>query len=375
VTVLTRANNRSVIEDHLLGLDTPRPEFLYYDPPPMLLKWKRWGLPVPLFYLAWQVGARAFVSSKLQAFDIIHHVTFCSFAIPGFWWVRKPAVVLGPLGGGMTAPWNMLPAFGSNSWKEIMRTIGVNLIAYSPLLWRSYKFASAILVANAETSQRIPKRYSEKVIRMIEVGVELPVRKEPDTCSGKKIFRLIWVGTLFPRKAAILAIEALSVCRHQGIDVEMHIVGDGAERRNLQWRTKELGIENAVVWHGRVAHAEALKKIANADAFIFTSARDTAGNVVLEAMAAGLPGIVIAHQGVAEITTSETALRIPPAPIPCMITQLAAGIKTLANDSDLRQRMGEASKKRVMDCFIWERKAETISLIYQEILQRERGRK
>lgn len=50
----------------------------------------------------------------------------------------------------------------------------------------------------------------------------------------------------------------------------------------------------------------------NADVFVFTSLRDTSGNVVLEAMSHGLPVIAINHHGVGEIVTDETGIRIDP---------------------------------------------------------------
>ena len=57
--------------------------------------------------------------------------------------------------------------------------------------------------------------------------------------------------------------------------------------------------------------AEISDFILSHDGFVFTSLRDTSGNVVLEAMAVGLPVIAFRHHGVAEMTTDQTALRVP----------------------------------------------------------------
>ena len=40
--------------------------------------------------------------------------------------------------------------------------------------------------------------------------------------------------------------------------------------------------------------------------------RDTSGNVLLEAMASGLPAVILSHQGVAEIATDDTARFLAP---------------------------------------------------------------
>jgi len=368
VTVLTRANNRRAIEAALADMSGDRPSFIYYDPSALWLRLKRMGLPISIFYLIWQIGARMAANTRLPSFDIVHHVTFCSFALPGFWWSKQPAVILGPLGGGMVAPRCLLPVFGRNKYREIFRSIVVFLATWNPLLRSSLERARAILAANEETALRIPAKFRSKVIRMIEVGVN-PARGT-STMSARRSdeFRLIWVGGFYPRKAAILAVEALAMALRDNPLIKLDFVGDGEEISRVKQRASTLGINPAIAWHGHLAHDETLRKIASADAFIFTSARDTAGNVVLEAMAAGIPGIVVAHQGAAEMTTAETAIRVAPDHPKKVAENLAEGILTLARDPDLRARMGEAARQRVLESFTWEKKAEAMLEIYRQAL-------
>jgi glycosyltransferase involved in cell wall biosynthesis len=368
VTVLTRANNRAPIEAALPGTAGRSPSFIYYDPPPLWLRLKKMGLPISIFYLIWQIGARMAANTRLPSFDIVHHVTFCSFALPGFWWSKHPAVILGPLGGGMVAPRSLLPVFGRNKYREIFRSIVVCLATCNPLLRRSLDRARAILAANEETALRIPGKFRSKVIRMIEVGVN-PARGTSTTSARRSDeFRLIWVGGFYPRKAAILAVEALAMALRDNPLIKLDFVGDGEEVSRVKQRASALGINPAIAWHGHLAHDETLRKIASADAFIFTSARDTAGNAVLEAMAAGLPSIVVCHQGAAEMTAAETAIRVAPDDPEKVAENLAQGILTLSRDPDLRARMGEAARQRVLEHFTWEKKAEAMMEIYRRAL-------
>ena len=54
---------------------------------------------------------------------------------------------------------------------------------------------------------------------------------------------------------------------------------------------------------GWLPHQEAIAQYAWADAFVFSSLRDTTGTVVVEALAAGLPVICLDHQGVHDVVT------------------------------------------------------------------------
>ena len=96
VTVVTRANNRAVIEAALATLPPPHPTFLYYDLSDWMIGAKRRGFPVALYYLFWQRGVTKFVAPRLREFDLIHHVTFNSFRQPGAWRACGKPIVLGP---------------------------------------------------------------------------------------------------------------------------------------------------------------------------------------------------------------------------------------------------------------------------------------
>ena len=126
VTVLTRANNRPLIEKGLATLEGKHPAFIYYDLPGWLLWLKKRGMSVAIYYFLWQLGARLHMRGKVEPFDLIHHCTFNSFRQPGFWWLTKKAVVIGPLGGGQVCPWNFLPWFRKQLLYEIFRSLTVD---------------------------------------------------------------------------------------------------------------------------------------------------------------------------------------------------------------------------------------------------------
>jgi len=365
VTVLTRTNNRGPIESALASMSGRLPGFIYYDPCASWLKLKKAGLPVSIFYVLWQIGSRRFIASKLDRFDIVHHLTFNSFTVPGFWWTNKPVVVLGPLGGGMVTPLKMMGLFGRRIFGELFRTIFVVLSSWNPLVRFSFAKAQTIISANSDTEKRIPHVLRHKSVRMLETGIHAEEVLGAESRSG---LRLLWVGTLTARKAPILAILALAKCRAAGLHAHLEFIGQGPELEKLKRTATKLDLLNQVKFTGFLPHAEVVDKFRDANIFLFTSIRDTSGNVLLEAMAAGLPSVILCHQGAAEMTTPETAIRVLPDSPERVANRLAEGILILAGNPELRSRMGEAARQRVLAKFTWEKKSEAMLAIYRRAL-------
>jgi len=99
--VLTRANNRGVIEAELAILRLPsehRPKFIWVDCADWVLRLKkRKIIGMNLYYFLWQIKARKSLDKMRLGADIIHHVTMCSFVLPGLWWGRREKIVIGRL--------------------------------------------------------------------------------------------------------------------------------------------------------------------------------------------------------------------------------------------------------------------------------------
>jgi glycosyltransferase involved in cell wall biosynthesis len=371
VTVVTLANNQSPIERALAGKVGPQPQFIYYDLPRGLTIWKRKEMPVILHYILWQLAIRWKLRHRLKEFDLIHHVTFNQFLIPGVWFFCRPRVVLGPLGGGQVFPWRFLPLLGARMPLEILRTLRVVADRINPYLYLRFYFASKILTANRDTFRRIPRVFRHKVVEMLETGVTPDQFQEPKATSERTGLHLVSIGRLTKTKGMELTLRAFAAAWKQEPAVRLTVIGDGPDDARLRRLAALLGVGEAVEWKGWLAHAEVQQTLARHDALIFTSLRDTSGNVILEAMACGLPVITLAHQGAATITTDETALRVCPTTIGRTINDLTGTILSLARSPELRARLGRAGRQRVHDVYSWDAKGEFMDGVYQSLFQTE----
>jgi len=366
VTVLTRANNAPALHAALANRTEPQPQFLFYDLPGWLLRHKGKALPTPLYYLFWQAAVRWRFRRVLRDFDLIHHLTFNSFRQPGFWWFTGRLVILGPLGGGQVCPWPFLRRFGRRLPGELLRSLSVQASRVYPHLLLSFGCARTILVANADTARRVPPCWRRKVRKLLETGISLDRIEPRPAASNAGGLKLLWVSRLEKIKAGELALMACAHAAREVPELQLTMVGSGPEESWLKQLASDLGVASRVQWLGKVPHVRVTELMRTGDVFLFTSVRDTSGNVLLEAMAAALPAITLRHHGAAEISTDDTAIRIPPSTPEHTAEKMGAAIVRLARSPEVRRSMGEQARRRVAEVFDWSAKVEQMSRFYRE---------
>lgn len=370
VLAITRANNRPAIEAALANRAGPHPEFLYYDLPPLLLRLKKRVLGTSAYYILWQIAARWHFRHEIQKADLIHHVTFNGVQFPGFWMATGKPVLLGPLGGGMTCPPAMLPLFGKAARKESIRTWIVRHLHFLPWWNPILAAADTVLAANRETADLLEKHRHGTVPVMLETAVD------PASISKQQrlprpadaLLRVLWLGQWEPRKAAVLALHALAIALEAAPDIRLIFAGSGPEESRMRTEAARLGISEQVDFLGRVPKAEVNALMDNSDAFLFTSIRDTSGNVVLEAMSRALPVIAVWHQGVREICDPASALLVEPTTPEETARGLAACLVRLRQEEGLGERIGAAGRERITEHFTWPIYLDRMATLYQRIL-------
>jgi glycosyltransferase involved in cell wall biosynthesis len=369
LTVLTREDNRRVIEAALAKQPEESPlrqvTFLYHDLSKPWLWAKRHGLPTLAYYALWQWSVSRRFGKLADEADVVHHLTFCTLLCPGFWRLKRATYVLGPVGAPQVNP-HYFSLFGDRAWLQRLRGWIMARFLGLPWLRRLLQSAAAVVPANSETrdfliAHGVPAR---EVI--LDTGS--PDAPEAKRHAGKTgTIRVMYAGQLERRKGLELALRALArTTGNGGCEGCFDIFGQGPDRERLTALAAELGIAAKVTFHGAVPQAELMRNFQQADAFLFTSVRDTSGGVNLEAMAHGLPVICIAHQGVGDITDESCAERIPAGPIEETIGKIAQAIIRLANDPARRVAMGEAATKRAREKFSWDEKFDRMCGHYRE---------
>lgn len=142
---------------------------------------------------------------------------------------------------------------------------------------------------------------------------------------------LLSVGRLAPEKGIDTILSAARIVQPVGgRSVRIAFVGDGPAEARYR-----ASAPSGTIFAGRLL-GEALSEFyASADGFVFASSTDTFGNVLLEAMASGLPVIAPDAGPTLEVANAGNALVVP-ARDP---RALAAAMQRLAGDANLRTKL------------------------------------
>jgi glycosyltransferase involved in cell wall biosynthesis len=154
--------------------------------------------------------------------------------------------------------------------------------------------------------------------------------------------RILTVGRITAQKDHLTLITALGILRRAGYPFTADIVGDGDLGRVVRDHAHRLEVSGHVVFRGLLRHDAVLGAYEAADIFVLSSRWEGCPNVVLEAMAHGLPIVATAVGGIPELVKhGESALLVPPGDPDA----LAAALARLLRDPALRRTIGEAARR------------------------------
>ncbi len=380
VTVITRANNREVIESALAAMPDTALRFVYYDLPAWARRFKRGERGLYLYYLLWQVGAYIMARRLLRdvRFDHVVALTFGSIWMPTFMQFLGVPFIWGPIGGGEAVPKNLLGALPLKArLMQRARYFLFGLNRVNPMARHCMRRASAILVRTMDTAVLIPDCWKDKCSVILETAVAEEVLKELDPTRrggdaadhppGTGPTTAIYTGRLIGLKNVPVALFAVAESVRCGRDIRLVIVGDGPERQRLEALARTLEIAARVEFRGKRPLPEVLQALRDADIYLFPSLKEGGVWSLMEAMAAGLPVICMETSGMAVITSDECAIRIPPMALPEVRQAMAEALVALCDDPGRRRAMGEAGRQRILDMFRWSEKGEFIEALLARI--------
>jgi glycosyltransferase involved in cell wall biosynthesis len=189
--------------------------------------------------------------------------------------------------------------------------------------------------------------------------------KPTDARVEEQPIRLLAVGSLETVKRIDRFISVVARLRRESkIEIKSVIVGEGSQRERLERRAAELGLSHDTCsFKGRIDDTASIYK--NADILVLTSDREGVPNVVLEAMASGLPVVATNVGGVPQIVRqNETGYVLDPENEDGM----TASLLKLIHDPSLRIRMGARAREYVEKNHSTNRLPEFLTDIYEAAL-------
>lgn len=174
---------------------------------------------------------------------------------------------------------------------------------------------------------------------------------------------LLFIGRLHPVKRLPLLIEALPFLNTDYPTVRLWIVGEGEERESLESLTSRLGLRERVTFLGNQTEVGDL--YASADLFVLPSESEGMPNVVIEAMAAGLPVLVSDGAGCGTVIESEKNGWIF---TEGSVETLAKTLRKILENNEIRISVATAGQRTILDRFSVDRMSSSFCEIYGDVL-------
>lgn len=370
VTVITRANNKDVIEPNIPHHLRANIKFLYHDAPSLFLKLKSKEKGVYFYYIIWQLFQIPLLKrlTKKYKFDYSLHLTFGSIWLPTFLPFFKPRFIWGPLGGGEGIPNSFISTLSlRGKLLQYFRNILSFTIYVNPLLLYTL-YRASILLYRTENTKNILPLYFQKKCKLLTDGAI-----EPEILSYKTInstdtdvLELITTSRLIHTKNITTIIKAIALIPKE-LKIHLNIIGSGPEKEKLQKLIDKLNLTNRIQLVGRVSRNEILYFLSQSDIYLFASLKEACNLSLLEAMAVGLPVICLNWSGMAISTDDRCAIRLPVTDPEQMPKDMAEAIIKLAKNPELRKQMGENGRKRIQTVFNWEAKGKFMEELFAEL--------
>lgn len=185
-------------------------------------------------------------------------------------------------------------------------------------------------------------------VQVIHSSLNLP--EFPYNRTGRPPGKLLSVGRLVPMKGFDVLLSALARLRDRGCIFTCSIIGEGPERERLEALRSTLGLNGVVEFPGAMVQAQVASQMADSTLMVLpcvvaqNGQSDGIPNVLMEAMASGLPVISTRVSGIPELVEDGLSGRLVEAGD---VAGLADAIESLLGDSISQDRFARAGRAKV----------------------------
>jgi glycosyltransferase involved in cell wall biosynthesis len=180
---------------------------------------------------------------------------------------------------------------------------------------------------------------------------------------------IVAAGRFVAKKGFDRLVAACALLRDRGLAFQCTVAGDGPLRASLAEAIERARLENVVHLPGWLSQAALSSALGRATALVVPSRiadrgdRDGIPNVVLEAMAAGLPIVATNVSGIPEaVIDRATGLLVPPDDP----AALAAALQKVIEDRQAARELGDAGRRRALDLFDLDGSSKRLAALFGE---------
>lgn len=219
---------------------------------------------------------------------------------------------------------------------------------------RKFDASAFIVTISNYNKELIIRKYGQSLrdkINVIFCGVDTEVFSPSSEPHTKGPLHILSVASLEEKKGHKYLLEACRLLSNRGVDFVCHLVGDGTLRAQIENQITEASLENKVILHGPLNRIDVVKMMQSIDIVVLTSVQTKSGDqegipvVLMEAMAMGLPVVASKLSGIPELVeTEQNGILVPQRGS----IEIADAIQKLIEDVDLRHRLGQTGREKIL---------------------------
>jgi glycosyltransferase involved in cell wall biosynthesis len=248
------------------------------------------------------------------------------------------------------------------------------------MLYRVGTSRGAVVIAvSAAVADAIERRFGIRRSRIVTIANGIDVDRYPADGDRDALrasigipsgaIAIISVAKLYRQKGHAVLLDAVHRAVGDGVDLHLVLAGEGPERGAIEAAIQASGLIGRVHLLGERDDIGQL--LAASDAFVLASLWEGLPMALLEAMASGLPVVATTVAGSSQVIEDRVSgLLVSPGDPEA----LAAALRSVANDSQLAERLGRAARARVVDAFSAAAQAQAHADLYERIAARPRTR-
>jgi glycosyltransferase involved in cell wall biosynthesis len=270
----------------------------------------------------------------------------------------------------LSSPWSCQYCIAGAGLLRRPRVVAVYQLAVPPksrAQWRAKRLTARAVHRHVGVGERTSREVEALVglpagsVLTIHNGVPDEQRAAADRPTAGPLVGAI--GRFERQKGFDLLIRALAEIE----DASLVLVGEGSEQPMLEDLAESVGVSDRVLWHGWTD--EARSWFGAFDVCAFPSRFEGFPLALLEALLARAAVVATDVGGVSEIVDDgESGLLVRPEDPKA----LADAIGRLLADADLRQRLGNQGRRRVLEHFTADHMTRSFERLYEELLTGKR---
>jgi glycosyltransferase involved in cell wall biosynthesis len=301
-----------------------------------------------LFGITYILSVFWFLYRKRHTYDIIHcHIAqgFHSLVAMLFKSVFKKRVIIKVAATGPLSDFSMI--------KKVI--FGDKFLA-------AMKKTDRLIITSAQSMQEaLEEGFSSEAVLQIPNGVDTHYFR-PNGSQGEEN-TITFIGRLDRMKGIHILIQAFTQLREKGWDMHLDIIGDGPEKNTLKQLAVNSRLHEHISFYGEVENVAPY--LQRSTLFVLPSLSEGLSNVLLEAMACGLPVIAARTGGNPDIIQNGVNGLLVDLENP---EQLSKAVERLLSDRSFADRLGVQARKTIEERYSMDQVVEHYQTLYSDLV-------